>query len=503
VASRKSIQGGPGLEKISPATIERKRVIEWLERNAEFPLRALIAPAGYGKTTALVRYLQKLDGPHAYVRAQPGDEPEYLATRLAAELGLDEVASFDDLRGRLLAIPSCTIAIDALDLASPEAIFEAASFAIGSPPQVRTIVAGCRSETINTPRLISKGLAALMVSRVLAFTIDDLAALCASVGVEATDADLRALIALSDGWPAVAAEIIRAAASDGRPLHGAYEIWYSSSAHNLRRFVEAEVSRAPDKARTAFARAIAGELLLDEDWQMLESAGLFVTGDGGTPRLLHPVGAIYTQNPRIGGSAMQRLAVSLFGEFDVSCGGNSVKWLRRRDADIVRTLAVRVGGTATRAELLERFWPDTERRAAQQSLRTSCSNIRKAISCVAGPHRVDRYFLCRTDVTLDPNSVSLDGHRFLSHIHSGDDAYRKGQRDSAAAHYRAALRLRRGPPAIDPNDPVQVAFGQRLDDAFAHAQKRLEEIEGVTAEDADTPGSTDRDEVRPSNRAAS
>lgn len=491
------------MEKISPATIERPLVMEWLERNAAFPLRALIAPAGYGKTTALVRYLQKVDQPHAYVRAQPGDKSEYLAVRLAAELGLEEVATFDDLRVGLLSMPSCTIAIDALDLASREAIFEAASFAIGSPPQVRTIVAGCRSETINTPRLFSKGLAAQMSSRVLAFSMDDLARLCASLGVEATEADLRSVIALSDGWPAVTGEIVRAAASDGRPLHGAYEIWLASSANNLRRFVEAEVNRAPATAREVFARAIAGELLLDQDWHVLQNAGLFVTGDAGSPRLLYPVGAIYTQSPRIGGSATQRLSVSLFGEFDVSYGGNLVKWLRRRDADIVRTLAVRVGGTATRAELIERFWPDTERRAAQQSLRTSCSNIRKAISAVAGPHRVDRYFVCGTDITLDPNSVTLDGHRFLSHVHSGDDEFKKGRQDSAIAHYRAALRLRRGAPAIDPNDPVQVAFAERLDRAFAHAQYRAQDTESAIGEDARMPGNSDRDEVRRSNRAAS
>lgn len=475
---------------------------EWLARNAAFPLRALIAPAGYGKTTALVRYLQTLEQPHAYVRAQPGDKPERLAVRLAGELGLDQVATFDDLRRGLLAMPACTIAIDALDLASQEAIFEAASFAIGSPPQVRTLIAGCRNETIDTPRLFSKGLAALMMPRVLAFSIDDLDALCAALGVETTAADLRAVIALSDGWPAVTGEIVRAAASDGRPLHGAYEIWLASAANTLRRFVEAEVTRAPGRARTVFARAIAGELLLDDEWQLLEAAGLFVTGDVGAPRLLYPVGAIYTQSPRVGSSAT-RLGVSLFGEFEVAYGGNPVKWLRRRDADIVRTLAVRVGGTATRAELLERFWPDTERRAAQQSLRTSCSNIRKAIAAVAGSHRVDRYFVCGNDITLDPNSVSLDGHRFLSHVHSGDDAYKKGRSDSAASHYRAALRLHQGAPAIDPGDDVQVAFARRLEDAFAHARERLEEIEGASAADARTRGSSDRGEVSPSSRFAS
>lgn len=491
------------MEKLSPATIDRPRVIEWLARNAAFPLRALIAPPGYGKTTALVCYLQTLDHPSVYVRAHPGDTPEDLAARIASGLGLDDVATFDDLRVRLSELPSCTVAIDALDLASREAISDAASFAIVSPQQVRTIVAGCRNETIDTPRLFSTGLAALMAPRILAFTMSDLHALCASLRVDASEADLRAVIALSDGWPVVTGEIVRAAASDGRPLHGAYEIWLASSAHTLRRFVEAEVNRAVPKERAIFTRAIAGELLLDEDWQMLEAAGLFVTGDVGAPRLLFPVGAIYTQSPRVGGSATQRLSVSLFGDFEVSYGGNAVKWLRRRDADIVRTLAVRVGGTATRSELLDRFWPEAERRAAQQSLRTSCSNVRKAIASVAGTHRVDRYFICGTDITLDPNSVSLDGHRFLSHVHSGDDAYKKGRRDSASAHYRAALRLRRGPPAIDPEDEVQVAFANRLEQAFAHARLRLEEIESASAVNGRTPGSIGPGEVAPSNRAAS
>lgn len=491
------------MEKLAPSTIDRPRVTEWLARNAAFPLRALIAPAGYGKTTALVRYLEKLDERHAYVRAQPGDKPEYLAVRLATELGLDEVASFGDLHNRLLHMPACTIVIDALDLASREAVFETASFAIGSPPQVRTIVAGCRDEAVNTPRLFSKGLAALMGPPLLAFSIEDLRALCASLGVEASEPDLRAVTALSDGWPTVASAIVRAAASDGRPLHGAYEIWLASAAPTLRRFVEAEVNRAPAKARTVFARSTAGELLLDEDWQQLAEAGLFIGGEAGALRLLYPIGAIYTQSPRVGGSATQRLSVSLFGEFEVSYGGNPVKWLRRRDADIVRTLAVRVGGTASRAELLERFWPDTERRAAQQSLRTSCSNIRKAIAAVAGPHRVDRYFVCRNDITLDPNSVSLDGHRFLSHVHSGDDAYKKGRREAAAAHYRAALRLHRGAPAIDPADEVQAAFAERLDNGFAHARERLSELEGAIPPAERTPGSSDSPEVTRSSRAAS
>jgi hypothetical protein len=492
------------VEKLSPVITERPRVQEWLSRNAAFPLRALIAPAGYGKTTAIVRHLESLNEPHAYVRAQPGDSAEHLVVRLAAELELSDVASFEDLRVGLIAHPQCTLAIDALDLASEEAMFEVGSFAIGSPPHVHAIVAACRGDAITTPRIFTKGLAALADRQLLAFTIDDVALFCEALGVEASEADLRAVAGLSDGWPVVGSAIVRAAASDGRPLHGAYEIWLASAAPTLRRFVEAEVNRAPARARELFARAIAGETLLDDEWQLLEASGLFVTGDIGTHRILHPVGAIHAQGPRYGASGSpQRLNVSLFGEFEASYGGTVMKWLRRRDAEIVRSLAVRVGGTASRQELIDRFWPETERRAAQQSLRTSCSNIRKAIAAVVGAHRVDRYFTCTNDITLHPNAVSLDAHRFLSHVHSGDDAFKKQQSDTAAAHYRAGLRLRRGDPAIDDDDPVQAAFSARLLEAYDRAVERLSQLEPARPEDARTLDSSDPTSEARSSRAAS
>lgn len=493
------------MEKLSPATISRPRVHEWLSRNAAFPLRAMIAPAGYGKTTAIVRHLESLGEPHAYVRAQPGDGPEHLAVRLAAALDVSGVASFEDLRVALIGMPPCTLAIDALDLASDAAMFEVGSFAIGSPPHVLTIVAACRGEAITTPRIFTKGLAALIDRQMLAFTVEDVAQLCTELHVEAGEADLRAVAGLSDGWPTVASAIVRAAASDGRPLHGGYEIWLASASATLRRFVEAEVNRAPAKARATFARAIAGEALLDDEWQLLETTGLFVNGEVGTHRLLHPVGAIHSAGPRYGASGSPlRLNLSLFGEFEASYGGTTVKWLRRRDADVVRALAVRVGGTATRQELIDRFWSATERRAAQQSLRTSCSNIRKAIAAVVGPNRVDRYFSCATDITLHPNAISLDAHRFLSHVHSGDDAFKGKQNETAAAHYRAALRLRRDPPAVDGDDVVQAAFASRLGEAYERARDRLQTLEPATpAAAARTLGNSGQPSAGRSNRAAS
>jgi hypothetical protein len=495
---------GINVEKIAPSTIVRPRVMEWLGRNAAFPLRALIAPAGYGKTAAIVHYLGALGEKHAYVRAAPGDSPAHLSARVAAALDIPSVGCFEELRVRLVGSAACTIAIDALDLASDKAIVEVGTFAMGCPEQIRTIVSGCRMETVHTPRLFTQGLAALMSAARLAFTVDDLAALCSKLKVDFNEADLRALALFSDGWPLVASAVVRAAASDGRPLHGAYEIWLAGSAHTLRQFAEAEVNRAPSRARSAFARAIHGEFLLEDEWQMLEAAGLFVRADDDGYRLLHPVGAIHAQGPRFGHVASpRRLALALFGEFEASYGGTLVKWLRRRDMEIVRMLAMRVGGTADRTELMTYFWPGSPRRAAQQSLRTSCSNVRKAIAALVGANRIDRYFICGAEtITLDPNAVSLDAHRFLSHVSAGDEAFKDGQEERAAAHYRAALRLHRGAPSIDSLDGVQTAFSARLEEAYAHAQRRVGEMD-ATPEDVRKLGSTGRAGATGTSRAAS
>jgi DNA-binding SARP family transcriptional activator len=485
--------------QIAPSTIHRPRIAAWLERHAGLPLRALIAPAGYGKTTELVRYLQGSDHPHAYVRAVPADTPGALAARVAQALNLEAVASFDELRAAMESM-RCTIAVDALDLASIEAISALGTFALGGPRRVRTIVAGCRTGTVATPRLYAQGLAATLGRDDLAFTAEDVEALCELLGVDRDAAGIRALVCLSDGWPLVACGVVRSAEGGARALESAYGAWIAANAAMLRDFVDAEVRRADERAAAAFARVLCGEEVSESEWMTIENAGLFAIERDGAPRLLHPVAAAYTRGPGLGGAhSPMPLAIALFGAFEVRYGGSPVRWMRRRDMEIVRALAFRPAG-ASRDELVEQFWPQTERRAAQQSLRTACSYIRKAIANAVGERRVDRYFTAGKDVVLHADAISLDAHRFSAHAHRGDEALAAGRAGEAIVHYRAAKRLHAGAPAIDPNDPEQAAFTARLGETLERISTRLRELEerGARTDDSTFPPSQSAP-----NRAAS
>jgi DNA-binding SARP family transcriptional activator len=236
------------------------------------------------------------------------------------------------------------------------------------------------------------------------------------------------------------------------------------------------------------------ENLLDDEWAEIEGAGLFACRSGTTIRLLQPVLAAYARGPR-GGRAPMPLVISLFGAFEARYGGAPVRWLRRRDMEIVRALLFRPAG-ASRDELIERFWPQTERLAAQRSLRTACSTIRKAIAHAVGAERVDRYFTAGNHVMLHESAISLDAHRFASHVRLGDEAFDAGRRDRAVAHYRAALRLHVGPPAIDPGDAPQAAYAAQLTAAFERTTTRLAELEPVAER-------TDGNSVPPSPPGAS
>ena len=44
--------------RLAPSVIRRPRLEDWLGRFSSVPVRLLIAPPGYGKTTAIVTYLR-------------------------------------------------------------------------------------------------------------------------------------------------------------------------------------------------------------------------------------------------------------------------------------------------------------------------------------------------------------------------------------------------------------------------------------------------------------
>lgn len=71
--------------RLRPETIARDRLTRLLEATSEHPLTVLCAPAGYGKTTALVEWLVSADRSTAWLSLDGRDnDPQRLCTHLLA-----------------------------------------------------------------------------------------------------------------------------------------------------------------------------------------------------------------------------------------------------------------------------------------------------------------------------------------------------------------------------------------------------------------------------------
>jgi len=189
-------------------------------------------------------------------------------------------------------------------------------------------------------------------------------------------------------------------------------------------------------------------LLEDEnDLAVLERRGAFVSRDselGYRPYrvVANLMGTQHAQAAPVSDHAP--MIVRMFGSFDAKIGNRSIKWVRRRDQQIVKYLLLKEDGTASRAELCQVFWPDLDPQLGFANLRVACSNIRKAIGLLVGPGHVDRYFTSDGDIAMSFSNVTVDARRFRLHVSDGDKQYQLGNVNESLAHYRAADSLYTG-----------------------------------------------------------
>ncbi len=104
----------------------------------------------------------------------------------------------------------------------------------------------------------------------------------------------------------------------------------------------------------------------------------------------------------------------------------------------------RAAARVPREELAEVFWPGVEKHLVAQSLRTACSNIRKAIGQVVGFDRVGEYFRANGELSIDLDNVIVDVKDFLAHATDGDQQFERGDLRAALRHYQAAEELYTG-----------------------------------------------------------
>ena len=69
-------------------TVRRERLVRRLGQSTHVPVAVVVAPAGYGKTTLLVHWLQADPRPMAWLTIEPADDdPDRLIASLATALG--------------------------------------------------------------------------------------------------------------------------------------------------------------------------------------------------------------------------------------------------------------------------------------------------------------------------------------------------------------------------------------------------------------------------------
>jgi DNA-binding SARP family transcriptional activator len=445
------------LPKLPPSAIVRPRIASWLAKHDDMPLRLLAAPAGSGKTTAIATYLGLRTQPWAYVHVDEQEHAAALRTRIVRALGTVDEAVARDYDGLLEALATAApveICIDDADRAAPGALAELNALIADAPAGVTLIYAMRSRAGFDASQLLSRGTAVMLDATALAFDADEVSRLATALGVTCSSDDATALVTATDGWPIVAGYVLRECAEGNVSATGAYDRWSSHGARHFAQFLARELERDAE-----IDGAELGRLLGHDDrnrphgtLESLEERGLFVRFVGGAFRPYRVIAQLWAKAassegtvPHLGdadeGRELPVMAVRMFGRFEVSIEGRPITWIRRRDAQIVKYLLLKPSGSASRAELRQMFWPDVDLGLSTQSLRTACSNIRKAIASVIGYDQVERYFEAGAEIAVHLTQTVLDVRRFTAHVGDGDGELDRGNAREALTHYVAAERL--------------------------------------------------------------
>jgi hypothetical protein len=450
----------------------------WLASHVSVPLRMLVAPAGSGKSTLLLKYLPNSTVDAAYCAIPEATPLAKFFELVSSALALPRAAhSYDDLLQLLRStIGSATeLAIDDVDNALPEVLDVLKQLVEDAPEQLTFICTSRSRDAIDAKRWVARGLGVLADHRRLAFDPAETELLAETCGVPYTHLEIGRLLEESEGWSIVVSGAVRAAAEDGRSLSDAYEHWRVRYGQVFTEFIAADLDRAPEEDRALVRSLIAGATIDDQErLHRLEAQGLFVIADDDDYRPYRPIRQLRGRVRLAPSARLSPLIVRMFGRFEAQIDGTDINWIRRRDQQFIKYLLLKPTGSATRSELASVFWPDADRQLAAQSVRTACSNIRKAIAAMVGYACVDLYFRADPDVSLDLTNVVADVRRFSAHVADGDAAFDRGDVQEAAVHYRAAEELYNGRLLdADPPEAWFAPHAQLLEEQHVIVLERL------------------------------
>ncbi|HEY1429256.1 MAG TPA: hypothetical protein VGF18_06760, partial [Candidatus Tumulicola sp.] len=384
---------------------------EWLGRFSSAPVRLLVAPPGFGKTTALVSYLRHSATTGYYCSLMSGTTAAGVRGGIARAMGADGAfASHAELLEALAAAAPLELALDLEGIPDGTGLSEINHLINDAPEGVTLLIASRSRAALDAGRLVTRGMAVLCDFERLAFDATEVAQLARACGITFAHGDIPRLIERTDGWAQVVCGAIRAAAEDGCNLGAAYDNWRKRRGHLFNEFITTALGDASETNAVYVRKLMSGHGYEDEreSLQKLEREGLFVVHCDNEYRPLRPLARLESHHfaqPRA--EAVKPLKVQMLGWFRAEIDGREIKWVRRRDQQIFKYLALKPNGSATRSELGEVFWPGGEKQLVSQCLRTACSNIRKAIARVVGFNAVDSYFLVNGDIGIDMSNVNV------------------------------------------------------------------------------------------------
>jgi LuxR family maltose regulon positive regulatory protein len=206
---------------VRPGIIPRAGLLDRLLDGKSAPVLAVVAPAGYGKTTLLAQWAERKQPRVGWLSADGRDnDPAVLLTYLA--MALDRIEPIDQrLFGRHVAtgaaisevarLVSCmasmseppAMVIDHADaITNRECRDVIAELAVRLPPGAQLVIASRHEPPVPIVRLRSQGALVELGLSDLAMDDDEATSLLAGAGVDLPADERRALFERIEGWPA-------------------------------------------------------------------------------------------------------------------------------------------------------------------------------------------------------------------------------------------------------------------------------------------------------------
>ena len=191
--------------RLRRGTVRRERVLRRLAQSAHVPVTLIVAPAGYGKTTLLVHWLQADPRPTAWLTLEAADDDhERLIASLAVALG--EPADLT-LAALTYAVerrdePVVVALDDAHHLRSAEALAVVEALAAAFQPGSQLVLAGRCEPGLPVGRLRAQGRLIELRARDLVMTRREATKMLSLAGLELPPDDVQLVLERTEGWPA-------------------------------------------------------------------------------------------------------------------------------------------------------------------------------------------------------------------------------------------------------------------------------------------------------------